>query len=84
MAKKIKALKLHFQVINFYPFDLYIRFMIEPQFSDFSKSPEDPEDIWFLFVRIFLKIKLANLGCGSIHQMAPNGQITELEKIGEL
>ena len=54
--------------------------MIESQFSDFSKSPEVPEDLQFLFVQIFLWIKLANLGCGSIHQMAPNGQITKLEK----
>ena len=38
--------------------------MIESQFSDFSKSPEVPEDL--LIVRIFLRIKLANLGCGSI------------------
>ena len=58
--------------------------VIESQFSDFSKSPEVPEDLQFLFVQIFLWIKLANLGCGSIHQMAPNGQITDLEKTGEL
>ena len=57
---------------------------IESQWTDFSKSPEVPEDLRFLFVQIFLRIKLANLGCGSIHRMAPNGQITELEKIGEL
>ena len=58
-------------------------FLIESQWTDFSKSPEVPKDLQFLFVQIFLRIKLANLGCGSIHWVAPNGQITELEKIGE-
>ena len=57
---------------------------IKSQWTDFSKSPEVPQDLQFLFVQIFLRIKLGNLGCGSSHRMAPNGQITELDKIGEL
>ena len=55
--------------------------MIESQWTNFSKSPELPEDLRFLFVRIFLRIEHAYLGCGSIHQNGskwPNYQIGEL------
>ena len=72
------------------PFFLYLRMMlsksnrtwlnlIEFQWTDFSKSPEVPENLRFLFVRIFLRI-----GHGHIHRKAPNGQIAELEKFREL
>ena len=53
--------------------------LIEFQWTDFSKSPEVPKNLRFLFVRIFLRI-----GGGPINRMAPNGQITELEKFREL
>ena len=60
---------------------------IESQWTKFSKSlevPKVPEDLQFLFFRIFLRIGHAYLGCGSIHRMAPNGQISKLEKMREL
>ena len=45
-----------------------------------SKSQEVPEDLRFLFVRIFLRIEHAYLGCGSIHQ---NGSKWPNYRIGE-
>ena len=54
--------------------------MIESQFPDFSKSPEVPDDLQFLFVQIFLRIEHAYLGCGFIHR---NGSKWPDYRIGE-
>ena len=54
--------------------------MIESQFPNFSKSPEVPQDLRFLFVQIILRIEHAYLGCGFIHQ---NGSTLPDYRIGE-
>ena len=55
--------------------------LIEPQLSDFSKSPEETDILQILFVRIFLRIGGGQLG---LRLHSPNGQITESEKFGKL
>ena len=59
------------------------QFSKESQFPNFSKSPEVPQDLRFLFVRIFLRIEHVHLGPGTIHRWLQMYRITELEKFGE-
>ena len=49
--------------------------MIESKWTDFSKTPEEPQNLQFLFVRIFLRIGGGQFG---LRLHSPNGQITEL------
>ena len=55
--------------------------MIESQWTDFSKSPEEPKNLQFLFFQIFLRIGGGQFG---LRLHSPYGQITEFEKFGEL
>ena len=57
---------------------------MESQFPDSSKSPDVPEDLLFLFLRIFLGKGHAYLGCGSINRNGskwPNYRIGENQRI---
>ena len=58
-----------------------IFFYIEPQLSNFSKTPDRWPNPQFLIVQIFLRIGGDQLGW---RLLSPNGQITKLEKFGEL
>ena len=49
--------------------------MIESKWTDFSKTPEEPQNLQFLFVRIFLRIGGGHFGLRLHFQNMRNSEV---------